>query len=347
MNSKIKFLFLGVLFFAVLNKTQAQQDPMFTKYFFNTLNYNPAYAGSKEYMSIVALAREQWVGWGTGTENGGGAPSSQTFSIHTPIMKRVGVGLNVFNDNIGATKNSGISGSYAYRIPFGESKLSLGLSGGISYWRADWSQLTYRDPRGTDPVFSNSMETVWVPQIGAGAYFYHKYYYFGISAPRLFSYPLRPNDGVFQNILKTAQLYPHYYLTSGAAFRLRGDDLVFRPSILIKNVGLLKQYSADGQGVRPIGAPDEFDIDLSLFFYEKLWIGAAFRSTFDKIFRGNSSHDSVDMWATIYLKNGLRVGMAYDFPLTELNNYTVGSFELMLGYDFDYVVKKVTTPRYF
>lgn len=332
--------------FSVLH---AQQDPMFTKYFFNTLSYNPGYAGTKDHLSVNALVREQWVGWGSGLDNSGGAPSSQTFTIHSPIIKRVGVGLSLSNDRIGATKSSGITGNYAYQIPFGEAKLSLGISAGVSYWRADFSDLTYRSPQSVDPVFSANQQTNWIPAVGAGLYFYHKYYYVGFSSPRLFSYQLRNIEEGQERILKIAQAYPHYFLTTGAAFRLRGDDLIFKPMALVKSVNFLsRQYSSiGGSGVDPIGSPVEFEIDASLLFYNKMWVGIAFRSTFEKVFEGKSSHDSADVWASFYLKNGMRVGMAYDYPLTEIGNYTAGSFELMVGYDFDYLVKKVVTPRYF
>jgi len=326
-----------------------QQDPMFTKYFFNTLNYNPAYAGSKEYLSIVVLAREQWADFGRGLDNNGGAPSSQTFSIHGPIQKRVGIGLNFSNDRVGATQSNTISGIYSYKVPFGESHLSLGLSVGVTNWRADWNDLVFRSPRGADPVFAANVEPIWIPTVGAGAYFYHKFYYIGFSTPRLFQYDLRNSqNGVAQSIVKNAQIYPHYYFTSGAAFRVRGDDIIFKPSLLIKNVGLFNQFTTNSnQVITGVAAPTEFDVDLSLLFYEKMWIGLSFRSAFKQVLEGTSSHDSMDIWASFFLGNGLRLGVAYDFPLNELQNYTVGSFELMLGYDFDYNVKKVTTPRYF
>lgn len=40
----------------------AQQDSQFTQYMYNTINVNPAYAGSRESMNIFALHRTQWVG---------------------------------------------------------------------------------------------------------------------------------------------------------------------------------------------------------------------------------------------------------------------------------------------
>jgi hypothetical protein len=39
----------------------AQQDAQFT-YMYNTININPAYAGSRGALSIFALHRTQWVG---------------------------------------------------------------------------------------------------------------------------------------------------------------------------------------------------------------------------------------------------------------------------------------------
>jgi len=48
-----------------------------------------------------------------------------------------------------------------------------------------------------------------------------------------------------------------------------------------------------------------------------------------------------------FLPNGLRLGAAFDYPLNALNGATFGSFEVMVGYEFDYKVKKTVTPRYF
>ncbi|HMV24589.1 MAG TPA: PorP/SprF family type IX secretion system membrane protein, partial [Saprospiraceae bacterium] len=78
------FLYAGNVF--------SQQDPMFTKYMFNSLWYNPAYAGSQDHMSISLIHRSQWIGLQ-------GAPTTQTFTIHTPLRNdKVGIGFNLVND---------------------------------------------------------------------------------------------------------------------------------------------------------------------------------------------------------------------------------------------------------
>ena len=68
---------LFVIFMASFS--HAQQDPMFTKYMFNTLIYNPAYAGTKDHLSIGLLHRDQWVKLE-------GAPTTQTLTVHTPLL---------------------------------------------------------------------------------------------------------------------------------------------------------------------------------------------------------------------------------------------------------------------
>ena len=73
----------------------AQQDSQFTQYMYNTININPAYAGSRETLSIFALHRTQWVGLE-------GAPVTNTASIHTPINgSNLGLGVSIVSDRIG------------------------------------------------------------------------------------------------------------------------------------------------------------------------------------------------------------------------------------------------------
>lgn len=133
---------------------------------------------------------------------------------------------------------------------------------------------------------------------------------------------------------------------AGAAFPINGDALIFKPSILVKNVGWDKRASKLDV-FRDIGAPNEFDIDISFLFQETLWLGASFRSSWAKVIDGRSSYDSADIWLSYLLKNGLRIGAAYDYPISELSHVTAGAFELMIGYEFNFNEKKVVTPRYF
>ncbi|MFM2266708.1 MAG: hypothetical protein RL757_148 [Bacteroidota bacterium] len=320
----------------------AQQDPMFTKYMFNSLIFNPAYAGSRDHLTATLLHRTQW--WGIK-----GAPQTQTLTVHTPMKNdKVGIGGSIVNDQIGPTNSLSFNASYAYRIPMGKYKLAIGVQGGMYNWRADWTKLSIYDEN--DPAFSEITPNYWRPNVGAGLYFSSKNFYTGLGVPRIIEYDLTKSDRPGQTPIYAKQ-YRHYFWTIGGAIPLKGKSLVFKPSALIKSAALDSRLHRDS-AFQNVGAPTEFNIDLSLFFNETIWIGTSFRSAievFSKDNAGNSksTFDSADIWFAYYLKSGLRIGASYDYTLTKLQQKAQGSFEVMLGYEMDYQERKVVTPRYF
>lgn len=315
-----------------------QQDAMYTKYMFNSMVFNPAYAGSTDYLSVGILHRQQWVGID-------GAPLTQTFTIHTPVKDKIGVGMSIVNDKIGASASTTANLVYAYRIQFGTGKLSLAVQTSVMNWRADWSKLKFRDPKISDEAYNLDNPNRWLPNFGAGLYYATDKFYAGFSVPHLLTSDLRRN--VSQGLAKWAKVYRHFYITAGAAIPISGPSLVFKPSLLIKSVGLFSNFSSNSDALNSVGAPTEFDIDMAFLFYNRLWLGASFRSSVEAIFSDASSVDSGDIWASFLLPNGLRIGLAYDYTLTKLQEQSRATYEVMLGYDFNYQVKKINTPRYF
>lgn len=329
---KKSYLIFAFLFLTVVS--QAQQDPMFTKYMFNTLIFNPAYAGSKEHMSATVLHRTQWIGLE-------GAPTTQTITLHTPLKgNRVAIGGSLLHDNIGPTKDIKLSGYYAYRINFNEtSKLSFGVSATYNNWRTDFSQLNLNSP--VDPPFSTYSRNLF--NAGAGIFYYNKNFYAGLSVPHLLNGSLiEPDRDVAEEELQAIQIR-HYYLAAGLILPLN-SNLTFKPSVLIKNSNLFGEFGNNVQS--NVGAPTEFDIDLSLLMYDALWVGVAFRSAFE-YFSEESSTDSFDIWMAYYLRNNMTIGVAYDFSTNDLDKVNSGSFEVILGYDFAYKTSSILTPRYF
>ena len=325
----------------------AQQEPGYTKYMFNTLAYNPGYAGSHDHLAVSALYRSQWMNWGAAQ----GAPITQTVSIHSPWRKRIGLGLSLVNDAIGARGTTSAQLVYAYRIPFGDATLALGLQGGVLSYRANWDKLSYRDPQSNDAAFNQGNINEILPTFGAGVYFYAPKFYLGLSVPTLLEWKLRQRLSTEEG-LRIGQLYRHLYVAAGAALPLQGEDLVFKPSILVKTAGLLSAGNqTNGQ---PVQSPITFDVDLSLLFFQKLWVGGAFRSSFNAFnnaeFTGIDPldpHDSADLWAAFYLSQQLRIGASYDFTLSKMQSVGGNSFEVVIGYDLHKKISKVQSPRYF
>ena len=161
-----------IVFTALLTTdVNAQQDPQYTHYMYNTLSVNPAYAGQRETLSIVGLHRSQWVGID-------GAPETQTLSIHSPLSnERIGLGLNVVSDALGPARETFVDANFSYTIPLNENdlKLSFGVKGGFHMLDTDWSKGRFQDP---DVVFNNNLNLI-SPSIGAGLYMHTRKWYFG------------------------------------------------------------------------------------------------------------------------------------------------------------------------
>lgn len=235
-------------FFLLLSTVAAfgQQYPQYSMYMFNGLVLNPAYAGSRENVSMVGILRRQWVGLD-------GGPATESFSIHGPSRNlRHGFGATIYNDKVGVEKQFNVNFSYAYRILTGEnSALSLGLSGEMNNYRLDMAEAFPNDPT----LAANSIN-VWQPNVGTGVYFNSRRLYVGASIPHL----LENNryDGTTNGVTSTQ--VRHYLLTGGIV--LGGKAVKFKPSTLIKVVP---------------GSPLSVDLNGSFLFADKLWLGASWR----------------------------------------------------------------------
>ncbi|MCC6700306.1 MAG: type IX secretion system membrane protein PorP/SprF [Fluviicola sp.] len=302
---KIVFTLLtGLSIFTV----QAQQDEQSTFYMQNPLHYNPAYAGSRQSISMVALGRFQWVGFD-------GAPMSQWFSVHSPIAnERLGIGGHFVNDNIGSRNRTAgyIDLSANIQLNKKHHRLAVGLSGGADFLSFDFTSLNVTDIN--DPYYGQRFNST-KPNLGAGIYYYGERHFVGISAPRLFEAKLDDANTLITNLNKR-----HIFFTAGGIIPLN-SVVQFKPSTLIK-------YTPE--------APITIDVNTSFLLYEKLWLGAMYRF-----------HESVGINAMFKIKSAFQVGYSYDFPINRLVNYQKGSHEVILTYDFNFKKSIYNSPRYF
>ena len=58
-----KFYLVSILLLGFITEGFSQQDPHYTQYMYNMSVMNPAYAGSRDALSITLLGRKQWVGF--------------------------------------------------------------------------------------------------------------------------------------------------------------------------------------------------------------------------------------------------------------------------------------------
>ena len=67
-----------LIFYLISLSIFSQQEPQYSQHMYNTQIINPAYAGSRGYLSLDLLSRTQWL-------NLEGAPRTTTFSIDTQL----------------------------------------------------------------------------------------------------------------------------------------------------------------------------------------------------------------------------------------------------------------------
>ncbi|BDU27122.1 membrane protein [Flavobacterium sp. GSB-24] len=285
----------------------AQQDAQFTQYMYNTININPAYAGSRGALSIFALHRDQWVGLD-------GAPKTNTISVNTPINNsNVGLGVSLVNDKIGPTNENQFSVDLSYTVPTSETwKLSFGIKGTADIFNLDVTKLN-PETQG-DPQFQN-LNNDFSPNIGAGIYWHSDNAYIGLSVPN-FIQTNRYDD----NDVAIYKDKINYYLMGGYIFDF-SQEVKFKPAVLTKMVE---------------GAPLQVDVSANFLFFEKLTLGVAYR--WDA---------AVSAMAGFQLTDGLYLGYAYDNETTRLRNYNSGSHEIFLRFEFFKNNGKMTTPRFF
>ncbi len=285
----------------------AQQDAQYTQYMYNTININPAYAGSRGVMSVFGLHRTQWVGLD-------GAPTTNTFSLNTPINNsNLGVGFSLVNDRIGPTSDNTISADISYTVTMNEVyKLSFGVKASGNIFNLDTDKL---DPaQANDPNLQN-FNNEFSPNFGAGVYLHSDKLYLGLSVPN-FLQDSKYND----NEVAVFQERMNFYFIGGYVFDV-SPSIKFKPAFLTKMV---------------TGSPLQVDASANFLFFDKFMLGGAYR--WDA---------AVSALAGFQVTDGLFIGYSYDMETTQLRRYNSGSHEVFLRFELFNKVSKMVSPRFF
>ncbi|WP_344788854.1 type IX secretion system membrane protein PorP/SprF [Postechiella marina] len=311
----MKSLNLKLIIFILANCWigMAQQLPQFTQYMYNTISINPAYAGSRETLSAVALHRSQWVGLD-------GGPTTQTVSVHSPLRNdRIGVGLSFINDELGYENFSYIYGDFSYTLPMGQkAKLAFGMKAGFTHYHIDQELLD--DPTVVNDRFFDDVSNRWSPNVGLGAYLHTNRWYIGLSAPRILNTDY--NNGRNGSIDYVALERISYYFTGGYVFDL-STNTKFKPAVLLKATN---------------GAPLSFDMTANFLFNDKFWLGGSYRI--------NESAAALGLITDFQVSKKLRVGYAYEYPISEIRTYSSGTHEVLLMFEV-FKSKRIKSPRFF
>lgn len=299
-------LTLGLLLFC--GTLKGQQEPMYSQYMFNMIHINPAYTGNRAVDNITALYRAQWVGIV-------GAPKTASVTWDRRMEgSNEGVGIQVYNDELGIEKTTGVQAFYSHRIPFENSFLSLGVSGGVLNYRA---YLTESHPLdNTDPLLQNDVNG-WLPTAGFGILYAAEEWYLGLSVPALLHTKIDAENQLNQRDFGANN---HYFLTGGYIFTM-SDYVKLKPSVLVKAVK---------------GAAVQYDFNLNGWFHDILGLGVSYRT-------GDAFVGMIEL----QVLPQLRIGYSYDYTISNLGSYNKGTHEIMLRLELGSSDQEALSPRYY
>ncbi len=274
---------------------------------------------------MSAFYRNQW----TGID---GAPKTTSVAVDAIANDgRVGLALQLSEDELGAQRNFAGYANYAYRMKMnaeGTSTLALGLGLGVVQLGINGALLNPNDPEVYQPV---GMQTSTVPDARVGVYYSNDSFYAGLSADNLIAQYLDKDRYEF-----IPQPKPHIYLTAGMLVPL-SEDIQLKPSFLLKD---------DRAG------PTSLDVDAFIIMGDKLWLGGGYRTgvkLYNKSYLQSDLQSPSSAVAAIQLfaTSNIRLGYAYDFSVGALQGYSGGTHELSVSYIFPRRNERMFTPRYF
>ncbi len=221
---KVVFVLILMFLFKVSGGQESPSDPVSYR-LFSPFLFNPAVAGSKDFMSVDFVAGFH------------GKDYSQVLSANTRLLKRspdyvssssaseftnFGLGVSAFQEYNTLTRSSGVITSLSYHIPVDRS--------GLTFFSIGASAKGYFHHFKGDTSLDLGPEKFRHPDADIGIYYYTPDFYAGISMTNLFSSP--PDRDTLNGYHNPVSR--HYYFNAGYKFVLsRPLKIVMEPSVIL------------------------------------------------------------------------------------------------------------------
>lgn len=305
----------------------SQDNFYVSQYFQVSPIINPSFTGIDNFMDIKINYRNQWGGF---TD----APSSNYLSINgyfqkgnqqaykqytlrtsnpfyldslrvsgvsIPKQVRHGLGGNIIFDVQGPYEQIAGYLNYALHLPISvKSKLSLGVAAKISNHRIDFEKLILQNPDNDNFYQSliaaggRSTFLSFIP----GLSIYGDRYYISYAAKNLVNTALSSDEALNDGTNIEHVIMAGYKI-------LLGSQVHLLPSVLMTQSDEISNL---------------WDANIKVLIKERTWAGLSYRNRGALVFM-----------AGIYLNNIFNLSYSYDYVTSELNNYTNGSHEIILG----------------
>jgi type IX secretion system PorP/SprF family membrane protein len=299
--------------------TKAQQDAHYTQFMYNNIINNPGFAGSRRVPTLTATYRNQWMGYE-------GNPKSYLLSFDAPINSgRLATGVVLANQSEGITHRQfgNLVLSYA-AVKTEKATFRIGLNMSLRQYQYNLQDPNVYVQERQDASLTPDNPKLTNANVGVGFYFDTEKFYAGISIPNLNKNAIALGANPSTELVGRENR--HIYVMAGGLFPLGSENLVFKPSLMYKYVA---------------NAPFSLDLNTSVMVQKRFTAGVSYR-----IGESNKFGDSVDFLGFVQANDKLGIGFSYDYTLSEIKNYSNGTIEAVIRYDFG-SSNSLKNPRFF
>lgn len=269
----------------------------------NPFVMSPTYSGIGDHIKVRINGLTQWVG----IED---APDTQSLAADARIGNRSGVGMLLYNDSNGETKQRGARLSFAHHLTLNKYEdefLSFGISYNFNQFRIDIENFDSPDPSVTDDRRTTNHN------FDVGVLYRYDKFYFSLNASNLLEKDLTRFNPVFEpNRLRNYYVYTGYRYSKNKNSRLEIEPSVF-----------FQLFESDGRSVTDLNTKFRW-YDFEDYYYA----GVTYRFLNDQI--GNPLYIAPLVGLK---KSNFYFGYSYQIILNEILGFSTGTHVVTLGVD--------------
>ena len=303
---RCKLLTFVLLLSALITRAQELNSPQLSQYLAdNPFVLSPTYAGIGDHVKIRLNGLAQWVGIKD-------APRTQSLAADMRLGEKSGIGLFLYNDSNGYTKQQGARISFAHHLTldrYEDEFLSFGISYNFNQFRLDVEEFI---DAGFDPGVTDDRSTS-NHNFDVGLLYRKNSFYFSVNASNV----INKDVYIFDPIYEPNKLRNFYAYTGYRYKKSRNSNMEIEPSLLYKI------FESDGRS--------EADLNLKFRWYDfedYYYAGVTYRFLNDQIGR------------PLYIaplaglkKSNFYFGYSYQIILNEILGYSTGTHVVTIGLD--------------
>jgi len=296
---------LYLLLFLCVSAASAQELtlPQLSQYLAdNPFVISPTYAGIGDYIKVRVNGLTQWVGIKD-------APDTQSLAADGRVGNRSGVGMILYNDSNGETKQRGARLSFAHHLTldrYEDEFLSFGLSYNFNQFRIDIENFDGLDPSVTDDRATTNHN------FDVGILYRKDKFFASLNASNILDKDLSK----FNPISEPNQLR-NYYLYTGYRFSKKKSNFEIEPSVFFQ------WFESDGRSVTDLNAKFRW-YDFEDYYYA----GVTYRFLNDQV--GSPLYIAPLIGLK---KSNFYFGYSYQIILNEILGFSTGTHVITIGVD--------------